>query len=314
MNYAERFGWPDSANDPRLSVEVSMEITIEKNEDYQLNITDIGENGEGIGRIDGLTTFVQGAVPGDVVKAKIIKLKKQYAIGKLVEIVEASEMRREPSCQYAKECGGCQVQHIDYKSQLELKKKIVVDALTRIGKIENVQVNDVLGMETPYHYRNKGQYPIKRVDGKVCIGFYKQRTHDIVDINTCELQNPLNDKVIEILRKFIEDNKIEIYNERTKKGLVRHLIIRVAKDTNDLMVVLVANGKRIPKEDLLVKALTEMPEVKSIILNINRESGNKIVGNRNISLFGDEKIVDHIGDLAFNISPLSLYILGDNFS
>lgn len=281
--------------------------TLEKHKIYEIEVTGLGESGEGIGRIDGLTIFVHGGMPGDVVTCEITKLKKQYAIANVVEILKASPHRKEPQCQYGLKCGGCQAQHVKYESQLEIKTQLVQDAIERIGKVDYIKVEETIGMASPFNYRNKGQYPIRKIDGKVQIGFYKMRTHDLIDVETCELQHKINDSVVKIVKEFISEKKISVYDEVKKKGLLRHIVIRVAKDTNDTMVVLVARGEKIPYIEVLLESLAALEEVKSIVININKQPGNRILGSENITKYGDDKIIDSIGDLKFEISPLSFF-------
>jgi len=291
----------------KVRMETSVMSVLEKNNYYEIDIKSIGEGGEGIGKYEGMTVFVHGGLPGDIAKVKIIKLKKQYAIGKAVEILKASEFRKEASCPYAYKCGGCQVQHMSYEGQLKMKTQIVQDAVERIGKIDKITISDTLGMACPYHYRNKGQYPIRLIDGKVAIGFYRQKSHDLIDIKSCELQKVSNNEILDIVRDFIETYNISVYDENKGKGLIRHLVIRSAKDSNDTMVVLVAQKFEIPNLDVLLERLAKLSHIKSIIVNKNSKKGNRIMGFENKTVFGEDKIVDRIGHLKFNISPLSFF-------
>lgn len=278
---------------------------LEKNKCYEIEIVDLGDNGEGIGRIDNFTVFVHGGIPGDSLKTKIVKLKKQYAIGIVDQVVIASPLRQVPECPYTK-CGGCQTQNINYKSQLSLKKKLVEDCMHRIGGLK-VKVNDVLGMDEPISYRNKSQYPVRMVDGKLNLGFYKQRTHDVVNIDHCMVQHPLINKMMKSLRLLIENSDIRIYNEEKHNGVLRHIVTRISFRTEDVMLIFVTNSK---EEDLELKRISEAlqneyPNLKSVIQNINTSKGNRVMGYENITLFGRDKIVDYIGNLSFEISPMS---------
>ncbi|MCH4888952.1 23S rRNA (uracil(1939)-C(5))-methyltransferase RlmD [Acidaminobacter sp. JC074] len=278
---------------------------LEKNKCYEIEIIDLGDNGEGIGKVDDFTVFVHGGIPGDKVTAKIIKVKKQYAIGIVDSIVEGSNMRQVPTCPYTK-CGGCQTQMIDYNSQLELKKKQVEDAMKRIGGLD-VEVEDVLGMEEPICYRNKSQYPVRMVDGRIQVGFYKQRTHDVVDIDQCMVQHPLVNKVMKSLKNHLKNLDIKIYNEEKHRGILRHIVTRISFKTKDMMLIFVTNSKeeQVVLKDLSIELSKEFPEIKSFIQNINTSKGNRVMGYDNITLLGDDKITDYIEDLSFEISPLS---------
>jgi len=278
---------------------------LEKNKCYEIKIIDLGDGGEGIGKIDNLTVFVHGGIPGDLLSTKIIKLKKQYAIGIVDSIIEASELRQIPECPYTK-CGGCQTQNINYKAQLDLKKKLVEDCMTRIGGLD-VKVNDVLGMNEPISYRNKSQYPVRMVDGKLHLGFYKQRTHEVVNIDNCMVQHPLVNKIMKSLRCHLENSDIKIYNEEKHRGILRHIVTRISFRTQDVMLIFVTNNNdEIPVlKDIGQKLVEEFPNIKSVIQNINTSKGNRVMGYENITLLGEDKIMDYISDLSFEISPLS---------
>jgi len=284
-----------------------MKLPVEKNESITLDIVSIGEMGEGIGRIDGFTVFVQGAIPGDVVTARIIKVKKAFAIGRLEQIVTPSEDRVEPPCPHANLCGGCQIQHADYKAQLRYKQDFVESAMSRIGKIETT-IEPVIGMENPLRYRNKGQYPVGGDKTSPKIGLYRARSHDIVDVDVCLLQKEASDKVVNMIREALPALGWSIYNEDTKKGFLRHILIRNSFKTGDLMLVFVVTGSKLPNvEPLVNRMIDEVPELKSVILNENKVNSNKVLGRRNITIWGDEKITDSIGDLLYEISPTSFF-------
>jgi len=276
-----------------------------KNECYEIKIIDLGDNGEGIGKIDNFTVFVHGAIPGDLVKAKVIKVKKQYAVALVDSIIESSEFRQIPECPYVK-CGGCQTQMMTYDAQLKIKKEQVTSSMKRIGDLD-VEVQDVIGMEEPIAYRNKSQYPVRLVNGEVRVGFYKQRTHDVVNIDNCMVQHPLINKVMKSLKNKLKDIDIKIYNEEKHRGILRHIITRISFKTEDVMLIFVTNSK---EEQAVLKTLgealiEEFPQVKSVIQNINTSKGNRVMGYENITLCGQDKIVDYIEDNTFEISPLS---------
>lgn len=281
---------------------------IEKNRNYILDITGMTHEGQGVGRIDGLAVFVDGALEGEQVEAKIIKLNKTYAAGKLITVLKPSPHRVEPFCGSYRRCGGCSLQHMDYCAQLEFKTKLVRDNLAHLGGLKDVTVHDAIGMQQPLNYRNKAQYPLALVNGNVITGFYAARSHDVVDSEKCGIQDAESDKVRRVVRQFIAANNISVYDEASGKGLVRHIVTRVGFNTGEIMVVLIINGSALPMAEELVKSLIDVvPGIKSIFLNINAENTNIILGKRNIRLFGSDTITDTIGGYKFLISPHSFY-------
>ncbi len=284
-----------------------MSLPVQKNESIVLDIVSIGEGGEGIGRPDGFTVFVHGAIPGDQIKAKIIKVKKTFAIGRLEEIIVESEDRITPPCPYANKCGGCQMQHASYDAQLNYKQEFVESAMTRIAKIDT-PVERIIGMEEPFRYRNKGMYPVAGDKKNPKIGLYRSRSHDVVDVDVCLLQRESADKVVSMIREALPELGWSIYNEETGKGFLRHILIRTAYKTGDLMLVFVINGYKITGiEPFVNRLIDEVPELRSVILNENKAKSNKVLGTKNKVIWGNDKIMDFIGDLAFEISPLSFF-------
>lgn len=283
------------------------QIPVVKNEHYAITIHDLGTRSEGVGKVDDFTVFTDKALPGDIIEARIVKIKKNFAFGRLMNIIEPSPQRQEPKCLVANHCGGCQLQHFDYAGQLEYKRKKVQDSLERIGKIEGVEVSPVIGMDNPYNYRNKAQIPVGEDNGEIKIGFFAPRSHRIVDTDVCDIQHSSNTEIIKAVREFLTENKISIYNERTHKGLVRHIMTKVGFKTGEIMVALVINGRELPHSDQLVEKLQEIEGVKSILLNHNRERGNVILGTYSTTLYGDDYISDYIGDIKFKISALSFF-------
>ncbi|SNS90368.1 23S rRNA m(5)U-1939 methyltransferase [Anaerovirgula multivorans] len=280
---------------------------LEKNNIHTIKIEDLGHSGEGVGRIEGFTVFVEGGIPGDTLKIKTINVKKNYGTGKIIEIVEPSEYRTNPLCSLANICGGCQIMHMDYQAQLDIKGKRVKETLERIGKI-HTNVLPTLGMENPYEYRNKAQFPVGIVKGAAIFGFYKKGTHDIIDTDYCHIQAPINKEVVEAMKEYIMDYKVSVYDEKTRKGLIRHLVTKVGFTTEEVMVVLVTNGKELPYKEELVKIFTKKVKgLKSIVQNINDRNTNIIFGRETIAIFGENKIVDYIGDLKFHISAQSFF-------
>ena len=284
-----------------------MKLPVEKNQTYTMSITDIGTNGEGIGRIDGYTVFVEGALPEEVIKVLIVKTKKHFGYGKLLEILEPSPHRVTPACPVAAKCGGCQLQHLSYEGQLSFKTKKVKDHLERIGGFSGISVGYAKGMEEPWRYRNKAQFPVGGKTGEPEIGFYAKRSHRIIDTPVCMLQNKINDQIVKIIRAFLTEYEIPLYDETIHHGLVRHILTRIGRRTGEIMVCLVVNGRKLPHCDVLVERLHEIEGMTSIVLNVNTAQTNVILGTEVHVLWGKETIRDYIGDVQFEISPLSFY-------
>ena len=279
-----------------------------KNDVVTLEIEDCGIDGEGIGKADGFTVFVKDAVIGDTVRAKIMKAKKNYGYGRLMEILEPSPYRVEPKCPYARQCGGCQIQSLAYEKQLAFKEDKVRGHLERIGGFTDLPMEPIIGMEEPYHYRNKAQFPVGRSkDGRIITGFYAGRTHTIIENRECALGVPQNKAVLDRVIAYMESYGVEPYEETTGKGLVRHILIRYGFFTGEVMVCVIANGPRLPHSGKLVEALREIPGMTSITLNINRSRSNVILGEELHLLWGQTYITDRIGDISYQISPLSFY-------
>ena len=284
-----------------------MKLPVEKNQTYTMSITDIGTNGEGIGRIDGYTVFVEGALPEETIKVLIVKTKKHFGYGKLLEILEPSPHRVTPACPVAAKCGGCQLQHLSYEGQLAFKTKKVKDHLERIGGFSGISVGYAKGMEEPWRYRNKAQFPVGGKTGEPEIGFYAKRSHRIIDTPVCMLQNEVNDRIVKIIRAFLAEYEIPLYDETIHRGLVRHILTRIGRRTGEIMVCLVVNGRKLPHCDVLVERLREIEGMTSIVLNVNTDQTNVILGTEVHVLWGKETIRDYIGDVQFEISPLSFY-------
>ena len=282
---------------------------LSKNKEYVVDIVDIGQGGVGIGKYDGFTVFVDGGLINDRIKVRINKSKKNYAVGDIVEIIEESPFRVKRKCSdNLKDCGGCQIQELDYQKQLDIKTNEVKQVISRIGKLEDVVIHDTLGMEEPVRYRNKAQFPIQKVNNNPLIGFYKKKSHDIISTDKCIIQHEINDKIMKIIKTYINAYKVSVYDEKTHTGVLRHLVTKVGFTTNEVMVVLVANGKKLPYLKELASVLEEnVPGFKTLVVNVNREKTNVILGRENIVVYGDGKINDYIGELVFEISPLSFF-------
>lgn len=282
---------------------------LSKNKEYVVEIVDIGQGGVGIGKYEGFTVFVEGGLIQDKVKVRINKSKKNYAVGDIVEIIEKSPFRVDRICSDdLKDCGGCQIQELDYNKQLELKTNEVKQVISRIGKLENVKIHETIGMQNPCRYRNKAQFPIQNINGETAIGFYKKKSHDVIPTDMCVIQHDINDKIIKIIKTYIQAYNVSIYNETTHTGVLRHLVTKVGFTTNEVMVVLVANGTNLPHLNELASVLEEnIPGFKTLVLNINKAKTNVILGKENKVIYGNGKINDYIGDLIFEISPLSFF-------
>lgn len=281
---------------------------VEKNRIYIINITGQTHEGMGVGKIEGYTVFVEGAISGEIVRTKIVKVLKKYSYGKLLEVIEPSPYRVEPPCPIVRRCGGCQIQHMSYEGQLDYKTRLVKDAVERIGGLKDVMVHRTIGMENPWYYRNKAQFPVGMKDGKVHIGFYASRSHEIIDTDLCMIQDKINDEVLEIIRSFIKEYSISIYDENTGDGLIRHIMTRKGFKTGEVMICIVINGDDIPYSRELVESLKQnIKDLKTIVLNINRKSTNVILGDMNKVIYGEGYIYDFIGEFKFKISPLSFF-------
>ena len=279
-----------------------------KNDMVTLDIVDCGMNGEGIGKADGFTVFVKDAVIGDRITAKIMKAKKNYGYGRLMEILVPSPDRTEPVCLSARQCGGCQLQALSYRKQLAFKEEKVRGHLERIGGFTDLPMEPIIGMDEPFHYRNKAQFPIGRNrDGRIITGFYAGRTHSIIENRDCVLGIPQNREILDRVISYMEKYDVEPYDETSGKGLIRHVFTRCGYHTGELMVCIVANGSSLPHQKELVESLREISGMTSITLNINKKRSNVILGDKVKVLWGQEYITDKIGDISYQISPLSFY-------
>jgi len=313
-------------------------IVCNKNDEFELEITDLGSTGEGIGKIDGYTLFVKDALIGDKVRVKVMKTKKNYGYARMLEIIEPSEYRVESECPVARQCGGCQLQHCSYEKQLSWKEEKVANCLRRIGgvpvyteekyrKYKNAEeqqnaentaesktpiiMEPILRMDKPVHYRNKAQFPVGYdKDGNPVAGFYAGRTHSIIPQTDCLIQHECNKQIVETVLEFMKKYNVTAYDEKKNRGIVRHILTRVGKATGEVMVCLVINAKKLPHSEEFVEMIKNCGinlEIKSITVNINRENTNVILGEKVETLYGQSYIEDYIGDIKYRISPLSFY-------
>lgn len=283
-------------------------IPIEKNKEYVVEIVDNGFEGEGIAKINNFTIFIPEAIKGEKIKILIVKVLSSHAFGKIIEIIEKSEYRQEVDCSTYKRCGGCNIRHIKYEDTLKMKQNSVQSLVNKTLK-NKIKVKSTIGMENPYHYRNKAQYPLGiNKKNEPVVGIFAQRSHEIIPIQKCLIQNPISDEISKFIVEFITHNKISIYNEKTGKGLFRHIVIKIGIKTNEIMCVLVINGNKIPKEnELITKLMSKFSSIKAIIKNVNTKNTNVILGKENINLYGNGYIKDILGEYTFKISPLSFY-------
>ncbi len=293
-------------------------VVCQKNDIVTLEIIDMGAEGEGIARLEGYTLFVKDALVGDIIKACVMKTKKRFGYARLLEILEPSPYRVEPKCPVAKQCGGCQLQHCSYEKQLLWKQEKVLNCLQRIGGFQDVAMEPILAMDKPFYYRNKAQFPVGvDKDGNLIAGFYASRTHSIIQNTDCVIQHPCNREIVETVLQFMRDYNIPAYNEKDHLGMVRHILTRVGVNTGEVMVCLVINGSFLPEAEELKNRLLSCrltgkngnPELimKSICININKEKTNVILGQKVKVIYGDGFIKDKIGNIIYQISPLSFY-------
>ncbi len=282
--------------------------SVEKNKEYIVEIIDNGFEGEGIAKIDNFTIFIPNAIKGEKVKILIVKVLSSHAFGKVLEIINKSQNRIEADCTTYKRCGGCNLRHIKYEETLKMKQNAVQSLVNKTLK-NKIKVQNTLGMEKPYNYRNKAQYPVgKDKNGKPVLGVFANRSHEIIPIDNCIIQNKKTEEIAKFIFNYIVKQKISIYDENTGKGLIRHIVTKIGIKTNEIMCIIVINGKKIPNEEEFVKQIvSKFPEVKTIVKNINEQNTNVILGKENVNLYNDGYIEDILGDFRFKISPLSFY-------
>lgn len=283
-------------------------MDFKKNDLVEVIIEDMSEEGQGIGKVDGYTLFIKDALVGDRVQAKIMKLKKNYGFARLMEILEPSPYRVEPKCVHHKACGGCQLQALSYEEQLRFKENKVLNHLKRIGGFDKVPMEPIVGMDNPYHYRNKAQFPVGcDKEGNLVTGFYAARTHTIIPNMECSLGVDVNKTILEIILNTMKEFGVTAYDENTGKGLVRHILIRYGFTTKEIMVCLIINGKKLPHQQAFIDRLCKLEGMSSITLNFNKENTNVIMGDTVETIWGNGYITDYIGEIKYQISPLSFY-------
>lgn len=281
---------------------------VEKNKEYIVDIIDNGFEGEGIAKIEGFTIFIPNAIKGEKVKILIVKVLKSHAFGKILDIIDKSDKRVKCDCETYKRCGGCNMRHIEYEETLIMKRNSVQALVNKTLK-NKVRVKNTIGMENPLHYRNKAQYPIgMNKENKPVIGVFARRSHEIIPINNCLIQKPISEQIAKFILEYITKNNISVYDEKSGKGIFRHLVIKIGVKTNEIMCILVINAHSFKNENKLVEELVKnFPNIKTIVKNINTKNTNVIMGKENIVLYGDGYIKDILGDYTFKISPQSFY-------
>ena len=285
-----------------------MKIPVEKNKEYIVDIIDNGFEGEGIAKIDNFTIFIPNSIKGEKVKVLIVKVLSSHAFGKVIEIIKKSDKRVESDCKTYKRCGGCELRHIEYKETLKMKQNAVQSLVNKTLK-NKIQVQEVLGMEIPYYYRNKVQFPVGTDKNEALqMGVYASRTHEIIPIEKCYIQNQKAEKLAKIVFKYWKENNLSAYDEKTQEGLLRHIIVKVGIKTNEYMCILVVNNEKIPNEKQFTEYIKkEFPEITTIVMNTNKKNTNVILGENNRNILGNGYIKDKLGDYTFKISPLSFY-------
>ncbi|MFC4323974.1 23S rRNA (uracil(1939)-C(5))-methyltransferase RlmD [Litchfieldia salsa] len=283
-------------------------VPIEKNEYYDVTFEDLTHDGAGVAKVEGFPIFVPNGLIDEKAKIKITKVKKGYAFGRLVELYEESPFRVDAPCPIYKQCGGCQLQHLSYEGQLVAKQKQVQEVLTRIGHLKDIPVHPVLGMDNPWRYRNKAQVPVADREGALVAGFYQQRSHEIIDMEACLIQQEKNDEVVQKVKAVCEKYGVRAYDEKKHKGTIRHIMARYGVVTGEIMVVLITRTSELPYKNEIIKEITTLiPDVKSVVQNINPKRTNVIFGDETNVLWGEEYIYDSIGDIKFAISARSFY-------
>lgn len=283
-------------------------IPVQKNDYLDVVFEDLTHDGAGVAKVEGYPLFVPKALPGEKAKIKVIKVNKGYGIGRLIELYEKSQDRVDIPSSEAHKFGGCQLEHLSYKGQLQYKENLVRQVLTRIGKLDDVKVHPILGMSNPWHYRNKAQVPVGEKDGKLIAGFFKQRSHEIVDTDESMIQLPAINEAIQSVKEICSTLGIPAYDEENHKGVLRHIMARFGQQTGELMVVLITRTTDLPHKNKLVEEITaRLPKVTSIVHNVNAKRTNVIMGEKTTVLWGNEVIYDYIGNVKFAISALSFY-------
>lgn len=284
------------------------EIPVEKNKYYDVKIEGLTHDGLGVARVQGFPIFIANTLPEEEITFKVTLVKKKFAFGRPVDFHVTSPRRVTPPCEIYNQCGGCQLQHLNYKGQLQAKKELVMNNMARIGHLEDLNVQDTLGMEEPWRYRNKTQVPFGKANGEVVAGFYQKRSHEIMNMKSCLIQTEISDQIVETMRQLCLNLGIDPYEEVSQSGVLRHVIIRVGFKTDEVMVVIVTRTEKLPYKDQVIKALlSRYPQIKSIAHNVNPKATNVIFGEKTEIMWGEPYIYDELNGIRFGISPRSFY-------
>ncbi|MEN0658452.1 23S rRNA (uracil(1939)-C(5))-methyltransferase RlmD [Caldifermentibacillus hisashii] len=287
---------------------MSQTIPVKKNDYIDVEFVDLTHEGQGVAKIDGFPVFVPGGLPGESAQIKILNVKKNYGYGKLIEIREKSPYRVEIPKEDMHKYGGCQLHHMSYEGQLQFKQNLVEQTLTRIGKLQDVNIHPIIGMEQPFHYRNKAQVPVGERSGRLITGFYKPRTHEIIDTDESVIHMEAINDAIKIVKEICSELGVAAYNEEAHTGVLRHIMARFGRKTDELMIVLITRTEKLPhREEIVGKIVAALPNVKSIVHNVNPKRTNVILGEKTQVLWGQDVIYDYIGNVKFAISPRSFY-------
>lgn len=283
-------------------------IPVEINKKYTVTVDAVSSDGNGVARIDGFAVFIPLTAPGDEAEIQITRVQNRCAWGRLVNVLKPSPLRAEKNCVYYGQCGGCQLRHIKYEAQLDIKKDIIENAMRRIGGFKDFTPDDIIGMDTPERYRNKMVFPAGRADGKNVCGFYAPRSHDVIELSDCVIGDEANARICGAVLEYMNENNAAAYDESSHSGTVRHIFTRVSFSTGEIMVVISANTKNLPRRERLIKKLRNVSDrITSIILNINTRRGKTVITDKNITLWGKDRISDTLGGIKFTISPQSFF-------
>ena len=287
---------------------MSQTIPVKKNDYIDVEFVDLTHEGQGVAKLDGFPIFVPGGLPGESAQIKILNVKKNYGYGKLIEIREKSPYRVEIPKEDMHKYGGCQLHHMSYEGQLQFKQNLVEQTLTRIGKLQDVNIHPIIGMEQPFHYRNKAQVPVGERNGRLITGFYKPRTHEIIDTDESVIHMEAINDAIKIVKEICSELGVAAYNEEAHTGVLRHIMARFGRKTDELMIVLITRTEKLPhRKEIVEKIVAALPNVKSVVHNVNPKRTNVILGEKTQVLWGQDVIYDYIGNVKFAISPRSFY-------
>ncbi|MGN0108426.1 MAG: 23S rRNA (uracil(1939)-C(5))-methyltransferase RlmD [Hominilimicola sp.] len=283
-------------------------IPVEENKEYTVTIEAVSSDGNGVAHIDGFAVFIPQTAQGDVIKIKIEDVKKRFALASLTEIITPSDKRQKPGCEHYEKCGGCQLRHIKYEEQLKIKKNIVENAMRRLGGFEGFNIEEIVGMENPARYRNKMVFPVGNINGEIVCGFYAPKSHDIIPLLGCAIGDEINIAVNKAVIAYMNENSVSAYDEKTHTGIIRRVFTRKSFSTGEIMVVISANAKTLPRREKLTTKLRKISDkIVSIILNVNTKRRSAVITNENVTIWGADRIGDTLCGVKFMISPQSFF-------